>query len=71
MATTKTIYKLVFSNTELVLPTLNDIKTVILDNEELFDLLLLKKLEIVSETVDIHSKKYQTACKNSLVQIKA
>ena len=71
MPTTKaTIFKLVFGKGELVLPTLNDIKAVIMDNEELLDMLLLKQLDIQTEQVDKHSKKYQTAVTNALVQVK-
>ena len=64
------IYKIVFGKGELVLPTLNDIKAVIMDNEELLDMLILKKLDIVTEVVNKSSRRYTTALSNALVQVK-
>ena len=70
MATT--IYKLTSINLgiELVLPSLNDIKLVVLDNEELLDLLLQNKLRVEEEIVLTDSKKYKTAMKNRMIAVK-
>ena len=67
MATTKTIYKIVFNNAELVLMSLSDVKLLLKDEEHLLDMLLLKQINIETETVDISSKKYRTAVANRLV----
>ena len=73
MSQTTTIYKVYFpaSRSELVLPSLNDIKLILLDNDEqLLDMLLQSRIKIMSETVQTNSKKYQTALTNKLVQVK-
>ena len=66
---TTTIYKLSSMNLgiEFVFPSLNDIKLVVLDNEELLDLLLQNKLIVEEEIVSTDSKKYKTAIKNHVV----
>ena len=66
-----TIYKIYFpySCCELVVPTLNDIKSLLLDNnEEMLDMLLQGKIKILTEDVTINSKKYQTALHNRQVE---
>ena len=70
--TTVTIYKLHCPtlSCELVFPSINDIKLLLHNEEELFDLLLLNKLQIIQETVSINSKQYQTALHNRQVQVK-
>ena len=70
MATT--IYKLVSVNPsiELVLPSLNDIKLLVLENEQMLDLLLQNKLKVEEEVVAKNSTKYETAMKNRLVQVR-
>ena len=69
---TTTIYKLSSTNpyVEFVFPSLNCIKLVILDNDELLDLLLQNKLRIDEEVVSKDSRKYKTAIKNRMVQVK-
>ena len=69
---TTTIYKLCSTNLEVefVFPSLNDIKLVVLDNEELLDLLLQNKLKVEEERVSTDSCKYRTAIKNRMVQVK-
>ena len=52
----------------LVFPSINDIKLVMKDNEELFDMLLLNKIKILPERVHMESKKYQAALHNKLVK---
>ena len=70
MATT--IYKLVSVNPsiELVLPSLNDIKLLVLENEQILDLLLQNKLKVEQEVVSTNSKKYETAMKNRIVVVR-
>ena len=41
-----------------------------MDNEELLDLLLQNKLRVEEEVVSTGSKKYKTALKNSMIQVK-
>ena len=69
---TTTIYKLVSVNPsiELVLPSLNDIKLVVLENEQILDLLLQNKLKVEQEVVSTNSKKYETAMKNRIVVVR-
>ena len=67
-----TIYKLCSVNNlnlsiELVLPTLNDIKVLVLENEKILDLLLQNRLKVEKEVVSTRSKKYHTALKNSKI----
>ena len=66
---TSRVYKLCFLNQscELFLPSINDIKVLILDNEEILDMLLQKKVSIEEEMVLIDSNKYRTAIKNRIV----
>ena len=68
---TTTIYKLCSINLgiELVLPSLNDIKLVVLDNEQLLDMLLQNKLRVEEERVSKNSRKYETAMKNSMIMV--
>ena len=65
-----TIYTIYFpfSKSKLVLPTMNDIKLLIKENEDLFDLLLLNKLTIKPQIVTKNSKLYHTAIKNAMIQ---
>ena len=67
---TSIIYKLSFLNQscELILPSINYIKVLILDNEEILDMLLQKKVSIEEEMVLVDSTKYKTALKNRLVE---
>ena len=67
---TSTVYKLCFLNRscELVLPTINDIKVLILDNEEILDMILQNKVSIEEEMVSVDSNKYKTALKNRVVE---
>ena len=67
-----TIYKIILPKTkcELLLPTITDIKTILIDEENLFDMFILKQIDIRTETVDKNSKLYQTALKNKIVQVK-
>ena len=67
---TSTVYKLCFCNQEceLILPSINDIKVLILDNEEILDMLLQNKVKIEEEIVVVDSPKYKTALKNRLVE---
>ena len=68
-----TIYKIIFAEkpVQIVMPTLTDIKALLNDNEQLLDLLLLNEIDIVSDNVSIHSKIYETALKNRLVDTTA
>ena len=70
--TTVTIYKIYCPtlSCELVFPSLSDIKLLLHNEEELFDLLLLNKIQVIKETVSIDSKRYQTALHNRQVQVK-
>ena len=70
--TTTTIYKIYCPtlSCELVFPSLNDIKLLLHNEEELFDLLLLNKIKIVEKTVSINSRQYQAALHNRQVQVK-
>ena len=63
------IHKIEFTDkpVRIVFPSLNDIKLVIYDNEELFDLLIQNKIKISSVKVATDSKMYKTAIKNSVV----
>ena len=67
---TSIIYKLSFlnQNCELILPSINDIKVLVMENEEILDMLLQKKVSIEEEMVLIDSTKYKTAIKNRLVE---
>ena len=67
-----TIYKLASINQgiELIMPSLNDIKLLVLENEQILDLLLQNKLKVEEEVVSTDSKKYQTALKNRVVQVR-
>ena len=67
-----TIYKVILPETccELLLPSANDIKLLLLDNEELLDMLILKKIDILTENVDKNSQQYKTALANQLIQVK-
>ena len=69
---TATIYKIYCPTLdyELFLPSLNDIKLLLHNDEESFDLLLLNKIQIIPETVSIDSKQYRTAIHNKQVQVK-
>ena len=69
---TTTIYKLssASQNVEFVFPSLNDIKLIVMDNDELLDLLLQNKLRVEEEIVSKNSRKYQTAIKNSMIVVK-
>ena len=49
---------------ELVFPSLNDIKLLLHNEEELFDLLLLNKIQIIPETVSVDSERYRTPMHN-------
>ena len=63
---TTTIYKIHCPtlSCELVFPSINDIKLLLHNEEELFD------LQVIKETVSIDSKQYQTALHNRQVQVK-
>ena len=67
---TSRVYNVCFLNQscELLLPSINDIKVLILDNEEIFDMLLQKKVSIEEEMVLVDSTKYKTAIKYRLVE---
>ena len=67
--TCKTIYSLLFknNNVQLVLPSIDDIKCMIMENEELLNLLLLNQLIIVPKTVNTDSKIYKTALHNRIL----
>ena len=69
---TTTIYKLSSTNpdVEFVFSSLNHIKLIVMDNEELLDLLLQNKLRVEEDVVSTGSKKYKTALKNSMIQVK-
>ena len=66
---TSKVYKLCFLNQscELILPSINDIKALVMENEEILDMLLRKKVSIEEEMVLIDSNKYRTAIKNRIV----
>ena len=60
-----------YSKSSITLPSLNDIKLLLLqDNEEILNMLLENKVKISTEMVSTNSKKYHTALKNRLVQVK-
>ena len=67
---TTTIYKIYCPtlSCELVFSSLNDIKLLLHNEDELFDLVLINKIQIIPETVTINSKQYQTAMHNRQVQ---
>ena len=60
---TSTVYKLCFLNQscELILPSISDIKVLILDNEKILDMILQKRVLIEKEMVLINSNKYKAA----------
>lgn len=61
------IYSMNFKNVKLILPTINDVKAIVMENEELFDLLLLNKLKIEINMVAKESKQYKVALKNAIL----
>ena len=61
------IYSMNFKNMKLILPTINDVKAIVMENEELFDLLLLNKLKIETNMVAKESKQYKVALKNAIL----
>ena len=61
------IYSMNFKNVKLILPTINDVKAIVMENEELFDLLLLNKLKIETNMVAKESKQYKVALKNAIL----
>ena len=61
------IYSMNFKNVKLILPTINDVKAIVMANEELFDLLLLNKLKIETNMVAKESKQYKVALKNAIL----
>ena len=64
------IYRIYFpySKSELIVPSVNDLKIILLDNnEQMLDLLLQGKLQISQQTVNKNSKKYKTAVQNRMV----
>ena len=61
------IYSINFKNMKLILPTINDVKAIVMENEELFDLLLLNKLRIETNMVAKESKRYKVALKNAIL----
>ena len=67
---TATIYKIYCPtlSCELVFPSLNDVKLLLHNEDELFDLLLLNKIQIIPETISINSKQYGRAMHNRQVQ---
>lgn len=69
---TATIYKIHCPtlSCELVFPSINDIKLLLYNEEELFDLLLLNEIQVIKEKVSINSEQYQTALHNRQVQVK-
>ena len=67
---TSRVYKVCFLNQsfELLLPSINDIKVLVMENEEILDMLLQKKVSIEEEIVVVDSPKYRTAIKNRLIE---
>ena len=65
-----TIYSLEFvdKHCNLYLPTRNDLKYLLGENEELINMLIDNKLKIKHENVVINSKKHRTALNNRLIQ---
>ena len=61
------IYKLSYDNIKLVLPTINDVKVLIKENEWLFAKLLLNELKITPLQVLQYSKMHETAIDNTLI----
>ena len=64
------IYKIQFIDKpmQLVMPSMTDIKILISENEDILDMLLMNKIHITCDNVSIHSKVYETALKNRLVE---
>ena len=56
-------------DTCLILPSLNDIKYLIHEQEELFDMLLLNKLKITALHVMKDSKFHKVALQNRVIDI--
>ena len=52
----------------IVFPTINDVKLLIKEQEEMLDMLLLNKLKIRTEYVCKGSKIYRTALKNRIIE---
>ena len=73
MNTTIEIYQITYQNNtghvRLLFPTINDIKCLLKENEDLFDMLLLKQLDITPLHVMKDSKYHKIALANSLVKI--
>ena len=61
------IYQLEYDNIKLVLPTINDVKAIIMQQEWIFDKLLLNQVKITPIQVLENSKMYTTAIENTLV----
>ena len=73
MSKTIQIYQITYDNgtVRLLFPTLSDIKCLLKENEELFDMLLLNQLQITPLHVMKHSKLYKVAMQNRLVEIQS
>ena len=65
------IYQILCDNgsVRLLFPSINDAKCLIKENEALFDMLLLKKLNITPLYVIRHSKMHKVALQNKCVDI--
>ena len=58
-------------NIRLLFPTILDIKCLLKDNEDLFDMLLLNQLHITRLQVVKNSKMHKVALQNRLVEIQS
>ena len=71
MATCEIVYNVHFNdNMGLVLANKSDVKSLIKEDEELFDMLINNELKIIPTKVMKNSKMYKTAVFNSKVSLK-
>ena len=61
------IQQLQYDNINLVLPSLNDIKLFLLNNTDIFDMLLQNKVKITAILVMKNSKMHTTAVHNKTI----
>ena len=63
------IYRIIFttSRAELLLPDLASVIVLLKDETELLEMLILKKIDIITENVDKESERYKIAVKNGMI----
>ena len=71
MTKTVQIFEITYDNgnMRLLFPTILDIKCLLKENEDLFDMLLLNKLKIAPLDVIKNSKMHKVALQNRLIEL--